>query len=287
MKVASTSRRRRANRSPSTTAATLGRRRRVRAGSARHQQGHDHGGERDDVDRVRGGDARDRDDDPADRGTDDGGGVEHQLVEADRGLQPLDGDEARDRRGPGRLVDRPEPRGTNTTAKMAAIGGAGVSAITASARLQPACPSCVSSSSRRRSTASATAPPPSAKIRSATSWTIERAPTAEEVAGEDVHLVRDRDQRERPADRADRPGRSTGAGSRGRAAAARGRRGCPRAGGAAGPARRSSGPWCHPVRDRATIPGAGRRWVTQSLITFDRPCTQSRRRRPDRASGRR
>ena len=63
----------------------------------------------------------------------------------------------------------PSPAATNATAKMAAIGGAGVSAITASARLQAASPSCVTMSSRRRSTASATAPPPSAKIRIGTS----------------------------------------------------------------------------------------------------------------------
>ena len=82
MNVASTSRRLRANRRPSTTAAMLGRTAPGAGGIGRdQQQRHDRRGERDDVDHVGGGDARDREDDPADRGPDDRGAVEHQLVE--------------------------------------------------------------------------------------------------------------------------------------------------------------------------------------------------------------
>ena len=67
--------------------------------------------ERDDVGRVGAGQA-DRSDEQAGRDRpDDRRGVEGQLAEGDRRPQPLGRDQPRRGRGPGRLVDRRQPRG--------------------------------------------------------------------------------------------------------------------------------------------------------------------------------
>ena len=180
-KVASTSRRLRANRSPSATAATLGRTAPGVGGIGDdQQQGHDHGRERHDVDqRTRRRRPR-REDDPADRGSDDPAPLNTSwlspIAAGSRSLGTRRG--IADARAGCRSPRAPSHE---RHGKMAISDGAGVSAITASARLQAAEPEL-----RERATAAGDRPrrrPRHRRARRSGSGPAERATGRRRLGG--------------------------------------------------------------------------------------------------------
>ena len=196
MNVASTSRRFVANRRPSTIdgdarADRPGRRRDRRD----HQQGHDRRRERRRRRSGRRRRARRREDDPAQRGPMTEAPLKTSWLRPIGGRQPLERDESRDRRGPSGLVDRPEARPRRRRRRRSPRSdGAGVNEITASARLHGARPSCVTSRTaggrpRRRRAATEREDQDRDELDER-----ERA-DAEDVAGQDVDLVRQDDER--------------------------------------------------------------------------------------------